>query len=412
MAATFLQVILFSVLSSLGCVLCLSDTQEGGDRFLLSDQDEESSQLLFDDLKKYGVVLVPTLYASTGWDVAGGLKRTKDGNLAYLADVNLQLLSDPILHFPGGTFCVDFQIRRGGQAHKDVGAYQSLFYIDSPNLTQLSEFWYKQAFQEERYWIKIGKNDSSIYFDYSLNAAYFQYQSFQNIPTIRNLPFYPNPAMGCVVYANPIKGLTWTMGLFDGSSVLGVQTGSLGITGKFFDHLHRHAFLIAEIATSWSLFTLLQGRMGIGGWHNTADVLRYSGGIGKGLQGWYAVIDQTLWRAQLERDPRQIGVFLQMGATSPETSPVKQVYAAGINWTGMIPYRPQDQWGLGICMNRFSLFPGSGYVKPTETAIETYYVYNPVRWMNIQPDLQYIITPGGRGTPNALALLLNMAVIF
>jgi porin len=167
-----------------------------------------------------------------------------------------------------------------------------------------------------------------------------------------------------------------------------------------------------EIDTGWSVSSRWTGRLGIGAWHNTAHVPRHNGRIAKGLQGGYLLIDQTVWKSDVANDPRQIGLFIQIGATSPQTSDVKQVYATGMNWTGPIPSRAQDQFGIGIAMNRFSLVKGSGFIKPTETAIETYYVYQPFSWMNIQPDLQYIITPGGSDTPNALAVFLNMVVIF
>lgn len=412
MKPSHFQIFSFSFIQILASVFGFGDTEEEGDRFWATDQEQESGQLLFYNLKQYGVLFTPTVFTSSGWDVAGGRHRTTDGNLEYLLDVNLQLESEKLVHFSGGVFCVDFQMRRGGHPSNDVGSYEPLLYIESSNVTQLGEFWYKQSFNKEHYWIKIGKNDCSRNFDYSQNAAYFQYQSFQNIPTIRDLPYYPNSAMGIVAYAQPIEPLGLTMGLFDGSAVLGVETGSLGITGNFFDHLHDHAFMIMEIDTGWSVSSRWTGRLGIGAWHNTAHVPRHNGRIAKGLQGGYLLIDQTVWKSDVANDPRQIGLFIQIGATSPQTSDVKQVYATGMNWTGPIPSRAQDQFGIGIAMNRFSLVKGSGFIKPTETAIETYYVYQPFSWMNIQPDLQYIITPGGSDTPNALAVFLNMVVIF
>ena len=83
-----------------------------------------------------------------------------------------------------------------------------------------------------------------------------------------------------------------------------------------------------------------------------------------------------------------------------------------MSWVGMFSKRPNDVFGFGASMERFSLEPGSGYVKPAEVDLELFYVYIPKRWLNIQPDIQYIINPGGSRVNNALVLLLDAAVSF
>jgi len=47
-----------------------------------------------------------------------------------------------------------------------------------------------------------------------------------------------------------------------------------------------------------------------------------------------------------------------------------------------------------------------------EVAIELTYIIQARRWLQVQPDLQYIINPGGTGKiPNALVLGFQLALI-
>lgn len=403
------------ILFSLCTLLTASHSYAGDTNALLhlfrkKNVPKETSENILSQMRDQGFDFSPSLFGSTGWDVAGGRKRTTDGNFEYLLDLNLKLDSEKIAHFSGGTFCADFQLRRGGHPMNDAGSFEFLALIEANNLTQLSELWYKQSFANDLFWFKVGKNDCSLYFDYANNGSYFQNSGFEGIYTIRNLPCYPNPAMGVLVGSTPTDSIALKAGLFDGSYVLGVQTGAKGVFGDFFHDLAAHAFMIGQIDFSWNVQSGLPGRLGIGGWHNTAHLPKFNGGTAKGVQGGYFVMDQTLWQSNIKDDPREIGIFFQFGFTSPKPNPLKQAYAAGMSWVGMIPGRKHDVFGFGASMERFSLEPGSGYTKPAEVDIELFYVYIPKKWLNIQPDIQYIINPGGNGTPNALVILLDMGI--
>lgn len=371
---------------------------------------KETSENILSQMRDQGFDFSPSLFGSTGWDVAGGRKRTTDGNFEYLLDLNLKLVSEKVANFSGGIFCADFQLRRGGHPSNDAGSFEFLALIEANNLTQLSELWYKQSFANDLFWFKVGKNDCSLYFDYANNGSYFQNGGFEGLDTIRALPSYPNPAMGILVGSTPTDYIALKAGLFDGSGVQGVQTGAKGIFGNFFDDLAAHAFMIGQVDFSWNVSSGLPGRLGVGGWHNTAHLPQFHGGTAKGVQGGYFVIDQMLWQSNIKDDPSEIGIFFQFGFTSPKPNPLKQAYAAGMSWVGMIPRRVNDVFGFGVSMERFSLEPGSGYKKPAEVDMELFYVYIPKKWLNIQPDIQYIINPDGSGTPNALVILLDVAI--
>ena len=92
---------------------------------------------------------------------------------------------------------------------------------------------------------------------------------------------------------------------------------------------------------------------------------------------------------------------------------------AGAIYTGLIPGRLNDFTLLGVMYGTFSKSyagvqqeEGEGY--PTyELVYEFGYRINMTKFAYIQPDLQWIINPGGTGnTPNALVLGAQMGIVF
>ena len=73
-----------------------------------------------------------------------------------------------------------------------------------------------------------------------------------------------------------------------------------------------------------------------------------------------------------------------------------------MRWIGAIPERDDDILGLGAFTVFFS--DEAGHKKHAETSVELYYKAQVAGWMAIQPDIQYIINPGGTGSRNALAI--------
>ena len=118
----------------------------------LADSSSTPSLSLLQQLRKDGIEFHPTFTGNTAWDIAGGQQRTTNGNLEYLIDLNLKIHSEETLKFSGGLFCADFQLHRGGQPHLDAGSYQDLTFIEANNITQLSEFWFRQSFGEDLFW--------------------------------------------------------------------------------------------------------------------------------------------------------------------------------------------------------------------------------------------------------------------
>ena len=86
----------------------------------------------------------------------------------------------------------------------------------------------------------------------------------------------------------------------------------------------------------------------------------------------------------------------------------------GSQWEGLIDVRPNDTVGLLWAYNKFTsndtltTAPGS-----SETILETFYNVQVTPWFLIQPDIQYIMNPGGtRDLGNAFVIGGRLAVSF
>jgi porin len=84
----------------------------------------------------------------------------------------------------------------------------------------------------------------------------------------------------------------------------------------------------------------------------------------------------------------------------------------GLRWQGPIPGRSDDVFGVGFNTVRFSEARGAGFTENWEFTTEVFYKVHLTGWMSIQPDLQYIVNPGGRGLDNALVGIVQLAVQF
>ncbi|MEJ2421744.1 MAG: carbohydrate porin [Acidobacteriota bacterium] len=100
----------------------------------------------------------------------------------------------------------------------------------------------------------------------------------------------------------------------------------------------------------------------------------------------------------------QTVIFCQAGASPPSASSVPYYLAAGVDFQGLLPSRPADHLVAGFARAWLRELPDG-----SETSWEITYILHLSPSLSIQPDLQYIVHPGGR-YPNALAVLIRLGV--
>jgi porin len=201
-------------------------------------------------------------------------------------------------------------------------------------------------------------------------------------------------------------------GVFDGATHDGIATGDKG-PATFFGS-PADLFLIAEGGPKWTLGSgTLPGELGVGVWHHTGSFDRFDGGRDDGATGFYIDLDQQLYRTNPSKEDDQsgVGMFLRYGWASPKISLIEHSIAGGINCTGCIPTRDHDVMGIGFDVAILSTEDGAGVDKRSETAIELFYKIQILPWLAVQPDVQYIINPGGVSEQDdALVAILRVMV--
>jgi porin len=119
--------------------------------------------------------------------------------------------------------------------------------------------------------------------------------------------------------------------------------------------------------------------------------------LNKENRTWAAVysFEQFLW--QPSGDARRgVGAFFSAGASDGKANPVKRSYSLGLVGKGVVPGRPQDDFGIGWARTKFSdnFVP---FLRRTfdlgldrEDAVELYYNAAVTPWLSISPSLQVI----------------------
>lgn len=135
--------------------------------------------------------------------------------------------------------------------------------------------------------------------------------------------------------------------------------------------------------------------------------------------GWYANADQMIYQERPGYD-QGLTAFVAAGYyPQQEIAIVPFQLNAGLNYKGLLPRRDEDRTMLHFIYGDISRdyarsvrVPG-GRRAESEKVIEFAHRFQLTRWSYFQPDLQYVIDPGGTGDiPNALVIGAQMGITF
>jgi porin len=275
-----------------------------------------------------------------------------------------------------------------------TGDLQVFDNLNSSPYLQVFALWYQQNFFTDKLRIKIGKVDANTEFCVIDNGAPFIHSSAQDSPTIFPMPTTPDPAPSVNLFFTPTPWYFASVGAYyaNQSSRFGYLVDDPSTAQRTLNG----AFLIGETGFRWNSDPLfkLPGNLKLGAWGDTGTFTTFQGSQQQGTEGAYAVFNQTLYQPTGEPTTgRGLRMFLIYGDTQPDLSPITQQFGAGFSYTGLIQSRPQDI--LGFTAQYAQLSSGANLPYPYELALETLYQIQLTPAMQLQPDLQYIIHPGG-----------------
>jgi porin len=388
-------------------------------------------------LEDAGITPSLTFVSNLAGNPVGGLRRgfTEADNLG----LNLVCDLDKLYGLEGGTFIFTTNQRSGANLSRiDVGNTFTVQQVYGREIWQVINVAYLQKLLDDRVELRMGRIAAGDVFVVSPYDYVFMQNAIDGNPVgiFFNAPgmsAYPNATWGAELKVQTTQRTYLRGGVYNGDIARTHETGDHGLDWSMRGPL----FAIGEAVYQVNQLRgdpELPGNYKFGMWYDghsyqdfgTQVLGAKAPGLGivsrerDGNFGFYGLFDQVLIRFSSPGEPilRGIGVTgCVQAAPLQDRSQMPLFFEAAILARGIFRQRPRDVAGFGIFYGRFSsdlrsaqrlaqrLDPTVG-VKQEETVLEWNYTF---RFCNgaffFEPDLQYIIRPGGTGNiPNALVV--------
>nr|WP_314543045.1 carbohydrate porin [uncultured Massilia sp.] len=360
-------------------------------------------------------------------NVRGG--RVRGSTYAQQLRLGADLDMARIAGWSGATLHFTVNDRRGGGVSADyIGNRLPVQEVYGGPYTRLSEASYEQNLLGGRLNMRLGffamGNDlgGMILGCQLVNAAFCAHPlSLSGNSGWYN---YPNARWGAAFRYQLQPGLLLRTGVFQDNPHLGDKDNAFrpfasGTTGMMLP-------LELEYAPgSAARDAALPGHYKLGVFYDTARAKRQGEtGTVDGRYGMYVLSDQTILR---QDRGRALSVFGQFTANPRASAQITRWYAAGLVKTGTFAGRDADTIALGVVHAEVNprlrdsaaaadAVAGDYVSLPAgESVVELSYGWQPLRWLGVRADVQYVVDPGAfsyRSTRNALALGTQLRIAF
>lgn len=392
-----------------------------------------------DKLASLGITPTLTFATDVLGNPVGGIKQglRETDNLGV--DVTLDL--EQLAKWKGGQFHLSFSLRSGTSlSTTDVGNVFNVAQLCCNHTYRLVDVALEQSLWGDAVNVWAGRIATGDDFLTSALYSNFVQTGINGNPfgVLLNLPavtVYPVATWGARMRVTPVDPLSVSVGVYNNDPTLD-DNSNHGVDWS----MRGPVFAIAEIAYRLNQgpgATGLPGNYKIGGYYQAGtfpDLFRDVAGGSAALSGlpprtqtgnggFYLLLDQMVYREGEAGSPRGLTPFLSL-LFAPDQNINQMPFFAngGLVYTGLFPGRPHDTAALGVVYGLFSnqlqrsqrdqqkQGIGSGPQR-YELAIELTYSFQVARWLEIQPDLQYVINPGGTGKiRDALVIGFQLAI--
>jgi porin len=365
--------------------------------------------------------------AETFGNPSGGFKRgaTYDGVLELHLDGDLKkwgLWKGLCLHANG------YQIHGRSITADYVHSLMTVSNLEATPATKLYELWLQQGLFNEHLYVRVGQLAADGDFLVSVGGAYFLDGTW-GWPTLLAAdlpsggPAYPLATPGVRVLFSPNENFGLKAAVYNGDPVGPNCKGDPQVcdpAGLEF-RLSDPPLLFAEGFYSYNQKRGLAGTIMLGGWnhfgsfeHQRFDIagmpIAVTGRPGRPLDhdwGFYAVLDQLVWRVPHSEDVKGVGLFTRVIGAPSDRNLVDFYAEGGVTFTGMIAHRSDDSLAVGFAyadisdqVHGFDVDSGLPVARNYEALFEICYTAQIGTGWSLQPDFQYIVQPGGN-VPNA-----------
>ncbi len=293
-----------------------------------------------------------------------------------------------------------------------VGDFNGLSSIDygNDNATKLLQLWYEQEFLYSKSAILFGLHNIDTEFYRTEYGRLFINNSFRMGMALRSVAkpsSYPNTSLG-LRYKSALSADSYILaGVYDGRPETGNDPSELRINKREGSFNIIEMGIVQSVPRSRAYF-----KLALGAWYLYQKINEFAGLaenfdiVGErgqfdepGIGGLYFLGERALGDS--------LGLFAMAGQTESGISRVDRFVAMGLNFSGLIPGRSKDIFGLGISHSRQSDafiqanegvdFDGNRIADDccfvVETTFEITYKATLSNWLIIQPNLQFIHQP-------------------
>lgn len=377
-------------------------------------------------------------YTSEVWgNTTGGIEQ--GAVYTGLLDFGVNLDLEKAIGWQGGSISTTWLWLSGRDASEDlVGNFLTISNIAGFNTLRMLELWFQQNLLDDKISFRLGQLTADSEFVISDYAGTFINGTFgwpaflyMNLPA--GGPGYPMGTLGARLALNPVDWFTFQSAVFQGN-VYDQDVNRHGFRWRL-DGENGFLFL-NEAQVRWNQRdeeTGLPGQVKAGMWIQTgklADTLSES--TNSGNYGWYFILDQMLYREPsaevpaesanskdgksvadskgsksfktpvvLEKSDQGLGFFGRIAFTKEDRNFLNFYFDTGLTYKGLIPTRDDDTLGIAFAYAqlgntaRNSLIDEGSAGVGAEMALEVTYQCQVTPWLVLQPDIQYIINPGG-----------------
>ena len=304
----------------------------------------------------------------------------------------------------GGSALLHVKSQWGRNVNERVAAVSDPFDdADGNEAIYVDQLWYEQRLWGGRVRVRLGYLDEQTILD---RNAYANSEDTQFMATFLDNDNAIVPlaiGLGASMFVDLCERLTLIGSVADAEG----QVTHAGFDTAFDDP--RELFLYGELDLSASLpgpSGVLPGTYRVGVLSDPRERVVFgteSAPGGRELEredvGFYLSFDQRVLAAR--SDPRQgLGLFVRYGYRAPDVNTITQFWSFGFEWTGLVPARGADAFGIGSygAYGSQRLRDAGDRAVGREIGIEGYYRFQLTPWLAVSPDLQLIHDPGARTT--------------
>ena len=416
--------ILLILLSALYILVPYTKAQDIEDPFafnrdLRSDEIYDSSYYMTGDwggvrskLYEMGIKPTATYYLSVLGNPVGGQK--KGVQYAGLLNAYLEIDLESLLNIKSTKFIISGSWASGRSlSDEDIGNFFTASEVFSGRAVRLYQLFIESELIEQTLRVAIGRmgigdefGTSEIFYNYVNTAINGHPISL----SINDRAYFSDPqaSWAARIEFTPVRDLYLKAGVYNSNPEVG-EDSAHGVDFSF----REGVIVVAEmghIRNQHQYSSGLFGRYAFGAFYDTREFKKLSDETKKqnGNYSFYWMLEQMVYRENAVGD-QGLTPWTSFTVSPDESINTFQFFiSGGLVYKGLFPSREYDKTAFGFAYGKISEdVPDKDY----ELMFEITYLIQMKRWLEIQPDIQWIVNPGGNSdTPNALVIGMQMVI--